>query len=432
MLFKLFLLTLLNAPSLEVIKSPADFAAKLSQTSQSAISFRIRSDANVIAETKPTNRPTDKPTSFIRPLTPKAVIERLFTTKLQKNWFAAEFLAQVSTDQIEAIIASLKPLLGTYKQVKESGENYVVIGERGTLPVTIALNDRGQISGLYFGNPSINDVKDVVKGFKDLPGQVGLLVMEETSPRITIDEDTPLAVGSAFKLAVLKALKAQIASGKRTWSEAISLKAKHKVLPTGILQTWPEGSQLTIQSVASLMISQSDNTATDMLIDLVGRETIEAIATRNRPLLTLREFFVLKSSQNSELLKRYHSSSEAERRSLLMELAKLPLPKAEELSLIPSIELEAEWFLTNRELCNLIEDVADLPLMSINPGVANPKDWERIAFKGGSDMGVLNLTTWLKAKSGKTYCVSATWNNTTVLEEAKFFSLYSALLESLK
>ncbi|MEE3716687.1 serine hydrolase [Tumidithrix elongata RA019] len=424
------MLALLNTSSLDgAVKSPSDFTVKLSQPSQGATTFKTRSDANVIAETKPAT----KPTSFVKPLTPKAAIERLFTTpKLQDNWFTAEFLAQVSTAQIEALIANLKPLLGTYKQVKESGKNYVVIGDRATIPATIALNDKGQISGLYFGNPTINDVNDVVKGFKGLPGKVGLLVIEGNSARISINSDMPLAVGSAFKLAVLKALKSQIASGKHTWGDAIALKAKYKVLPTGILQTWPEGSLLTIQSAASLMISLSDNTATDMLIDLVGREKIEAIASRNRPLLTLREFFVLKSSQNSELLKRYHAGNEAERKSILTELAKLPLPKAEELSLIPSIELEAEWFLTNGELCALIGDVADLPLMSINPGIANPTSWEKIAFKGGSDVGVLNLTTWLKAKNGKTYCVSATWNNTTALEESKFFSLYSALLESLK
>lgn len=49
--------------------------------------------------------------------------------------------------------------------------------------------------------------------------------------------------------------------------------------------------------------------------------------------------------------------------------------------------------------------------MTINPGVAKPKNWHKVAFKAGSEPGVLNLTTWLKAKNGKTYYISATWNN---------------------
>ncbi len=79
-----------------------------------------------------------------------------------------------------------------------------------------------------------------------------------------------------------------------------------------------------------------------------------------------------------------------------------------------------------------MEQVKDWPLMGINPGVAQPQNWEQVAYKGGSEPGVLNLTTWLKAKDGKQYCVSATWNNTTVLNESHFFTLYTSLLELLK
>ncbi len=54
--------------------------------------------------------------------------------------------------------------------------------------------------------------------------------------------------------------------------------------------------------------------------------------------------------------------------------------------------------------------VADLPLMTINPGVPSP-GWKRIAYKGGSDAGVLNLTSYVTAANGTSYCASATWND---------------------
>ena len=70
--------------------------------------------------------------------------------------------------------------------------------------------------------------------------------------------------------------------------------------------------------------------------------------------------------------------------------------------------------------------------MSINPGIANPKDWERIAYKGGSEPGVLNFTTWLKGKNGKQYCVVATWNNSDApVNEGKFAALYGGVISFL-
>jgi hypothetical protein len=62
-----------------------------------------------------------------------------------------------------------------------------------------------------------------------------------------------------------------------------------------------------------------------------------------------------------------------------------------------------------------------------------PSQWQQVSFKGGSEPGVLNLTTSLKAKNGKTYCVSATWNNAeAAIDETSFYILYSGILEGLR
>jgi beta-lactamase class A len=177
----------------------------------------------------------------------------------------------------------------------------------------------------------------------------------------------------------------------------------------------------------------SDNTATDILIKEVGRESIESISSNNNiPFLTTRELFVLKGSKNHKLLQRYRQSSEKERRELLVEIAKQPLPEVNEFIGTNPNALDVEWFYSTEELCGLIEEVADLALMSINPGIANPNDWEGIAFKGGSEPGVINLTTWLKGKNRKQYCVVATWNNrNTAVDEEKFASLIGGVISFL-
>ena len=78
-------------------------------------------------------------------------------------------------------------------------------------------------------------------------------------------------MGSAFKLGVLKALKEQIAGGRHSWDEVAELTAPDLSLPSGIIQGWPMGAPLTLHSLAALMISISDNTATDVLMRVVGR-----------------------------------------------------------------------------------------------------------------------------------------------------------------
>ncbi|WP_235006946.1 serine hydrolase [Calothrix rhizosoleniae] len=368
-------------------------------------------------------------------ITPKAAIERLFTSKeVASSWFAPNFLKQVPITQIRSIISSIKGQLGNYQEVKRDGNDYVVIFDQGSLPTNIVVNSRQQISGLRFKSPilKVSSLEKVVKDFQALPGKVSFLVLENSSVKAGLNTKEPLAVGSAFKLAVLKALKSQIAAGKHSWKEVVTLREDKKSLPSGILQTWPDNSPLTVQTLASLMISVSDNTATDILIDLVGREAIESITPRNRPFFTTRELFVLKATGNDKLLQRYRQGKEKQRRQILGEIEKLPLPDVNQFIGTNPKALDMEWFFTAEELCGLMKEVGDLPLMSINPGVADAKDWQRVAFKGGSEPGVLNLTTWLQGKNGKQYCVVGTWNNSNApVDEVGFSTLYGGAISLL-
>lgn len=368
-----------------------------------------------------------------QPITPQFALERLFTSsQLESQWFAPNFLAKVPLSQVEQVLTSLREL-GTFESVQKSGTDYLVVFQKGSVPTQIVLDANGRISGLLFQNPraNISDLNQAVEEFKTLPGQVSFLVLENGSEKVAWNPDKPLAVGSAFKLAVLDALNEQIAVGQRSWSDVLELRAQWKSCPSGILQNWPYGIHLTLESLAALMISQSDNTATDALIDIVGRGAIELRAHRNHPFLTTREAFILKSNKNSELLRNYRTLNKAKRRVFLDEVNKYPLPELSDFD-GNKVSLDIEWFFTVRELCELMEKVRSLPLMSINPGVAKPSDWERIAYKGGSELGVLNFTTWLQSKNGQTYFVVATWNNYAPLDEVRFISIYSGVIDNLK
>ncbi|WP_276957575.1 serine hydrolase [Allomeiothermus silvanus] len=377
-------------------------------------------------------------------LNPQQALERLFTLRPAKaEWFAPAFLSQVAPAQIDQIIAQLEAQLGKYQAVRPEGQDFVVELEKGLVPTKIALDAQGRIAGLLFQTPrpKVNSLEAALAGFRSLPGRVSVLVLEDGQSKASLNPDEPLAVGSAFKLAVLAALKAEIESGKRKWSDVVELRPEWKSLPSGVLHTWPNGSPLTLHTLAAEMISISDNTAADALISILGREAVEAVASRNRPFLTTKEAFALKNPANKALLERYLKGDATVRAALLPELKNAPLPTEADFTRGP-LALQVEWFFSVRELCTLMERVQGLPLMSINPGVANPADWARVAFKGGSEPGVLNLTTGLETplspqsgegKGGKRYCISATWNNPQeALDEQKFITLYSGLLEALR
>lgn len=366
--------------------------------------------------------------------TPQQALERLFiNSEIQADWFAPAFLQQVSVTQIQGVISQITQNLGEYQSVAETEAGFEVRFEQGTVPAQIRLDGNGQITTLFF-QPAVTPTspEEAASAIQEAPYPVSLLILKNGEAQATVNADQPLAVGSAFKLAVLAALQEQVQTGELAWDTVVELQQEWKSLPSGILQDWPVGSALTIETLATLMISISDNTATDALIDIVGRENIEALTPRNQPFLTTREFFALKNPTNAAWLERYRQGDLEAKRQVLIEVPDLPLPNESVFAGAP-VSPDVEWFFTSQELCQLIEQVAPLSAMRVNPGVANPADWQQIAFKGGSEPGVLNLTTWLKDEAGNTYCVVTTWNNPDqALDETALSQFHQSAIAGLK
>ncbi|PZD75175.1 hypothetical protein C1752_00417 [Acaryochloris thomasi RCC1774] len=303
--------------------------------------------------------------------------------------------------------------------------------------------------GLMMAPASAQDRSDhLLQPFTRLEGQVSILVLRkeivlsdnrpsghpqdaaasETDEPETIAQlnaDSSLAVASTFKLSVLAALQAQINAGTHNWDEVLYLSPQAKSLPSGILQAWPDQTPMTLQTLATLMISISDNTAADALIQLLGPATLQR---EHEPLLTTRQAFTLKNPDNQALLATYRQSED--HMDLLPEIDQAPLPGVELVDTVP-LAKDIEWFFSTRELCGYMEQVADLPLMQINTGIIDSASWQQVAFKGGSEPGVLNLTAALTSDSGHQYCVSATWNDDQPLAEYQFFQAYSDLIKTL-
>ena len=341
-------------------------------------------------------------------------------------------LQQAPASQVQAVVDQFKAQLGAYQDVRIEGDHYVTVFAGGTVPTYIALDASGRILTLRFlaPVPVHADPAAALNTFKGLPGHVSLVIESGGAVMQSVNADEPLAVGSAFKLAVLAAIKKRADAHEMSWTQLAQVHEQWKSLPSGILQTWPDGAPLTLYSVAALMISQSDNTAADLALRTVGRTAVEAEGPRNEPFLTTREAFILKDPANAQSLAAWRKGNAAARRALLATLDAKPLPNVSIFS-GGVISQDIEWFFSVRDLCGLMAQVASLPLMSINPGVADPSRWARVAYKGGSEPGVLNLTTQVTTRRGKTYCVSATWNDSKPLDEGRFELAYGVLLNSL-
>lgn len=349
-------------------------------------------------------------------------------------WFAAGFLEQVPVARVNEILATLSQTLGAFQGVDALPDRFVAHFAKGTDDVIVHMDADDRIDGLLFKPPAVAaaSLQDALVALRQPNATLSYVVEVAGEPdRASLEPALPLAVGSAFKLAVLDALADQVARGRRRWGDVLTLQARWKSLPSGVLRTWPDGTPLTLVTYAAEMISISDNSAADALIRLLGQKALEPYAGSNRPFLTTREAFVLKAASNAGLRNAYVAASTPLQRSAVLARAdRRPLPPASEISGAPSTDIE--WHYSARALCALMRKVAAIPLMSINPGLADSAAFRHVAFKDGSDAGVLNLTTMVTTKKGTQICFAATINASGHdVNAASFETAYAAALSAL-
>lgn len=379
-----------------------------------------------------------------------------------ERFFSPAFLAGIPPTEVASVAERLKSSYGaarSVERVEASGATSGTVSirfERAVVRLRMAVGPEPPhlVEGLLVAGAesSAADIAAVYGEMAGLPGEVSLAAarLEEAGPAnfLSREADRPLAIGSAFKLFVLAELVRSVKAGERRWSDVVPLGAPS--LPSGILQDWPKGSPITLHSLAALMISRSDNSATDTLLGLLGRDKVERLLPelgvrapeRNRPFLSTREAFALKLGDPG-LLARWKGADEAGRRALLPRLEGVGAA-----TLDPSLnggrpaEIAAiEWFASPADLVRTLDwlrrsgDRTALELLAINSGLgrALAKSFDYFGFKGGSEPGVLNLSLLLKTRSGRWVAISATWNDeAAALDEPRFVALMSRLVTLLK
>jgi beta-lactamase class A len=98
----------------------------------------------------------------------------------------------------------------------------------------------------------------------------------KTHETVAISPDTPVQTASVIKLAILYEALEQVRSGKARLDDKITLTKADQVPGSGVLLFFDTPLLLTLKDVLTMMIVMSDNTATNLVIDHLGLENINA------------------------------------------------------------------------------------------------------------------------------------------------------------
>ncbi len=109
-------------------------------------------------------------------------------------------------------------------------------------------------------------------------GVMGIVVEDLSGPaRFAVNADREFAQASAIKIPILMEVLKQAHEGKIKLSDQHWVEKKTQVAGSGILsELGDHTTQMSVEDLAVCMIVLSDNTATNMLIDLVGKENVTA------------------------------------------------------------------------------------------------------------------------------------------------------------
>lgn len=377
--------------------------------------------------------------------------------------FTEQFRQQVPLDTgFLPLLEQMRPS-GPFVVVERSGEGAqgeaVAEGSDGVRARIIGeLDDQGRFAGLLIQpaeGPTLENPPASVEEAHERLAEIGALrsvsaeVVEGTcQPVDAVALDEPAPLGSVFKLYVLAALGEEIGAGNLSWDDELEIRDELKSVPSGVLQDRTAGETVSVHEAAELMISISDNTATDHLIDLVGRERVEEIladygnahAELNMPFMTTLELTALKVGPAEGLRTQWIDGDEQARRSILEQISDITpadLPISEWVE--PRDPDVVEWFASPSDLCTLGVRLLELServpeidsILSLNPGVPSNYSWDRLWFKGGSEPGL--LAAWfLTEAEGRVFITAGSVVDTKEsLESEESILLFAAIRDLL-
>lgn len=131
------------------------------------------------------------------------------------------------------------------------------------------------LTTLTFSQTLNETLANRIKGFD---GKVTLYAKNlDTGATVGIAESEPVRTASTIKLPIMTATFDAVARGKAKWTELLTVTAAEKVSGSGVIGSeLSDGIQLPLRDVLHLMIVLSDNTATNMILERITADSVNA------------------------------------------------------------------------------------------------------------------------------------------------------------
>lgn len=381
-----------------------------------------------------------------------------------ESYFASNFLEAIPPAQLDSIIDNVNNQYGRAVRVlsitpdNNNGGTITLQFERAVATILLYTDNRSpfQVTGLRLQGFAIanDNYQAIINEISTLAGNANFAIHRLNAGNniqyiAGYNDDAHLAIASVFKLYILSELADQIASGQRRWSDVARLTPKST--NNGGTQNWPEGAPLTLQSLATLMISISDNNASDALLRHIGRSNVErqvqqighSKIDKILPFLSTAELFTLKMRANKKLRERYIQASESEQQRLLIQNTRsltIENYNPTEFGNGPLFIEDIEWFASPEDIARLMNklrqsrDPIVREILSINSGIAigDAQKWNYLGYKGGSEPGVMSMSFIVQSQQGEWYSVSGSWNNPrSEIDQGKWVSIMTRILNIL-
>ncbi|TCO71053.1 serine hydrolase [Marinisporobacter balticus] len=130
----------------------------------------------------------------------------------------------------------------------------------------------------------MKNLKDKIKNILNaIDGNKGLYMKDcSTNEILTINENRRFHAASTIKIAILYEALLQVQSKKRKLDDLYKLKSSDLIGGCGVLKLMHVGLAVTLEDLITLMITVSDNVATNILHDILGKDNInDSIQTLN-------------------------------------------------------------------------------------------------------------------------------------------------------
>lgn len=118
--------------------------------------------------------------------------------------------------------------------------------------------------------------ESLLMAIQDAGGRFSIAIHHlESGEEFHHDSDHACYAASVIKVPIMAAVFDEAAQGRLSFVEKLTVRAEDMVTGSGVLQHMTPGIQMYIQDLVILMIIESDNTATNLLVDRLGTETIQ-------------------------------------------------------------------------------------------------------------------------------------------------------------